>query len=509
MKVIYKLDNVDLTDYGVHVSASEGLLSRPRPKKPTTLSWQDYNGEVVDLSKRTYEPREIELDCFIKAASQWEFQDKVNAFLSVLDTAGAKRLSVGVSGLEGGENLLINSQSPLWQHNTLDTYMTSVLMADEAEPYRRNTPTSGERVTCFNEGSGLYQFNDPNCTYYVGLDVRLNGPESGSGKASIYIHTDFDDSVLITLNVPYNQWFRVYSEGFTLPMSDSPDNKGYIILNNDSDDRIDRYVDIKNVKIEKNAKTQWTPAPADLKPLVFEVYSSEGIDIKKTWNERSMVGTFKLKLTEPEPIKRVIKHVVDNVVLKPSSWVSLGNFTANEYEISCMLNYYNNSRSNVFKLALGESYVLSFDCEEITGPFRAEIYSTTNVENKYTDIVLGKNSLVFTGTSGMNLDACEVRFYGINETTSTLLKVKNIKIEKGLVATEWTLPSLQASITVTSSKLLNIYWGDGSQTYDVSGTAQTITHNYSTNETYFIVVTGNIDEITSLTTTGTIVWNKL
>lgn len=70
-------------------------------------------------------------------------------------------------------------------------------------------------------------------------------------------------------------------------------------------------------------------------------------------------------------------------------------------------------------------------------------------------------------------------------------------------------PDKTASITVSSPKLLNIYWGDGSHTFDVVGTAQTKTHTYAANGTYYIVVTGNIEEITSLTTTGTVVWNKL
>lgn len=118
-------------------------------------------------------------------------------------------------------------------------------------------------------------------------------------------------------------------------------------------------------------------------PLQFEVYLSAEVDIKKKWSEGQMIGTFQLKLREPEPVKKIIK------------------------------------------------------------------YTRTNESNK------------------------------------------------------------TVSITVTSSKLLNIYWGDGTHTYDVNGTAQTITHNYAANGTFYIVITGNIDEITSLTTSGTIVWNKL
>jgi len=221
MEVVYKIDDIDLKDYNVFVSASDGLLSRPKPKKNISVEWSDYNGSVVDLSKKLYEAREIELDCFIKSDSQAEFVSKCNAFLSVFDKVGTRRLEV--------------------------------------------------------------------------------------------------------------------------------------------------YV---------NAET--TP-----KPLVFEVYSTDSIEVSKKWNSNLMVGSFKLKLSEPEPIKKVFK------------------------------------------------------------------YTRTNDANK------------------------------------------------------------TVSITFTSAKLLNIYWGDGSHLFDANGTAQTITHDYANNGTFYIVITGNIDEITSLTSTGVLVWNKL
>lgn len=118
-------------------------------------------------------------------------------------------------------------------------------------------------------------------------------------------------------------------------------------------------------------------------PLVYEVVLSGEIDPKKKWSDSEMIGTFKLELTEPSPIKRVIKHV----------------------------------RSD--------------------------------------------------------------------EGTKTL------------------------SITITSSKMVDIYWGDGYTTYDVCGTSVVITHNYASNGTFYAIVAGSIDEITSLTTTGTVLWNKL
>ena len=44
------------------------------------------------------------------------------------------------------------------------------------------------------------------------------------------------------------------------------------------------------------------------KPLVYEVYNNSGINISKRWRNEDMVGTFALKLTEPDPVKRIVRH---------------------------------------------------------------------------------------------------------------------------------------------------------------------------------------------------------
>lgn len=46
-----------------------------------------------------------------------------------------------------------------------------------------------------------------------------------------------------------------------------------------------------------------------VKPLIYEVYCKDEIAVSKTWNDSLMVGTFKLKLVEPAPVKRILKHI--------------------------------------------------------------------------------------------------------------------------------------------------------------------------------------------------------
>ena len=47
----------------------------------------------------------------------------------------------------------------------------------------------------------------------------------------------------------------------------------------------------------------------EAKPLVYEVYQNGGFSIKKRWRSGQNVGEFTLKLIEPEPVKRVLKHI--------------------------------------------------------------------------------------------------------------------------------------------------------------------------------------------------------
>lgn len=200
------------------MSASDGLLSRPKLKDPLTVNWDNYHGESVDLMHKFIEARDITLSCFVKAESKMNFIKRVNDFAHLFDKKGTNRLVVDVH---------------------------------------------------------------------------------------------------------------------------------------------------------------------PVKPLIYEVYIKDEIEVSKTWNDSLMVGTFKLKLREPEPVKKVLKHI------------------------------------------------------------------------------------------------------RVSEATKT------------------------CEITLTSTKYVNIYWGDGNVDYDIAGKDVSVQHEYTENGDYFPVVTGCIDEITSFTTNAIIVWERI
>lgn len=95
-QLAYFIDGVDLKEYGVYVSGSDGLLDRPKMKTPMSLSYDNYHGEMVDLSHKFYESREISLSCFIKATGKNDFAMKLNNFLRIFDKKGTHRLTVDI-----------------------------------------------------------------------------------------------------------------------------------------------------------------------------------------------------------------------------------------------------------------------------------------------------------------------------------------------------------------------------------------------------------------------------
>lgn len=121
-----------------------------------------------------------------------------------------------------------------------------------------------------------------------------------------------------------------------------------------------------------------------VKPLVYEVYVPDEVDVEKTWgtyNNDLMVGTFSLKLVECEPVKRVLRHI-------------------------------------------------------------------GNADSK-------------------------------------------------------------ATITVTSTKFLNVYWGDGSHTFNVHGRNVALEHTYAEAGEYDIIVSGVIEDIEDFSTNAIVIWEKL
>lgn len=65
------------------------------------------------------------------------------------------------------------------------------------------------------------------------------------------------------------------------------------------------------------------------------------------------------------------------------------------------------------------------------------------------------------------------------------------------------------NITLSTRLPVNIYWGDGSNTLDLSGTGISVTKNFASAAVRFALVTGNIEQLTLFSTNGEVIWHKL
>ena len=97
MNIVYQFNGYNFKDFGVYVSLGKGLIGKPKRKKPNIFEYPDESGYVADLKNEIYEPRIIELFCFIKAATINDLIDNYNSFtselFSILET---KQLQVNI-----------------------------------------------------------------------------------------------------------------------------------------------------------------------------------------------------------------------------------------------------------------------------------------------------------------------------------------------------------------------------------------------------------------------------
>jgi hypothetical protein len=92
----YFIEGINFKDFGITVSESNGILDRPKLKSPFKVDWPDYHGEVIDLTRKRVEAREIELKCWMKAAGKMDFVTKLNSFLGIFQADGTQRLKVDI-----------------------------------------------------------------------------------------------------------------------------------------------------------------------------------------------------------------------------------------------------------------------------------------------------------------------------------------------------------------------------------------------------------------------------
>lgn len=96
--VEYYVDGVNFKDYGVYVSASDGLVGRLAQKESLSVDYDNYHGIVRDRKRKRFKERTITLQCFIEASSRSAFVEWCNRFFALFDGDHTRRLKVEYDG---------------------------------------------------------------------------------------------------------------------------------------------------------------------------------------------------------------------------------------------------------------------------------------------------------------------------------------------------------------------------------------------------------------------------
>lgn len=96
--VEYYVDGQNFKDFGVYVSASNGLLGQLERKEGMTEDWGTRHGMMRAVNHPRYKERTITLECFIEASSRSAFVEWQNRFFECFRGKGTHRLRVEYNG---------------------------------------------------------------------------------------------------------------------------------------------------------------------------------------------------------------------------------------------------------------------------------------------------------------------------------------------------------------------------------------------------------------------------
>lgn len=211
-RVQYRLGGTDLQSLGIGVEASRGVLDRPKRKASTPISFPDEHGEIIDpVARPVYEPREIELDCWIRADEPSAFLRQWGRLLDLLDQSATVRLEIRPT--QDARPLLYEVYAPeaiqMAKRWRADGSMTGkfTLKLREPEPigraYRFEAKTAGARLDLsfgatspisVHWGDGAHSFDA------LGDAVQLSHTYAEAGEYFVLLSGDL--SALTNLTTP-------------------------------------------------------------------------------------------------------------------------------------------------------------------------------------------------------------------------------------------------------------------------------------------------------------------
>jgi hypothetical protein len=208
-KLVFSIDGVLLSDYGLHVETVSGLIGIPKRKPQISNSDTQSHGKFYDLGAAAkYDEKSITLNCFVVANSRLEFFAKINEIVTIFDAPGLHRLTAALdSEIElPFEVIRVDGDaiSPNW--NSSKTLARFQLKFVEPQPIKRVVNANGGKISLNFHTDKLVSVSWGDKTYFYDLvgDVSI-GNDLTEGT-QVVIMGDIEEIKNFNLNGGAVQW---------------------------------------------------------------------------------------------------------------------------------------------------------------------------------------------------------------------------------------------------------------------------------------------------------------
>ena len=289
--VTYSINGKDFATFGVYVSNSSGVVCKPAVKDLLSDNWNFAHGTVYDLSSVCYKEAEIQLKCFIEAKGYDQYITRALGFLSEFSDAEEHPLVVTTGTVSKTFNVLSKDLidiSKSWNPSKFVGTFTIKLTV----PHPSRPSGSWSESGTVEPGDVAYSI-DGNMFADYGVYV--------SGSTGITTVPKIKDPLTYNWGsvdgLDYHQDGVRYQER-TIQLKCFMEAVSYADLIARSLAFFSLFIANRPLRLKIAAGT---------KPLVYEVICKDSITLDPDLSHgEKCVGTFTIKLVEPEPVKRVL-----------------------------------------------------------------------------------------------------------------------------------------------------------------------------------------------------------
>ena len=285
------------------------------------------------------------------------------------------------------------------------------------------------------------------------------------------------------------------------------------IKGNNYQEMFENFRNIVLSEFQKSGTQRLLVEPFGYKALPFEVYMIDEVKIAKEFSESTSIGVFSIKLIEPNPIKKVLYTTSNTLNLSYNSSKETEIFFVNKKKTTARGNVSLSGKTLANRVVSGYAFegrnLLLNTSSDWT------LFSGTSYGLKVFNKVVAKVGETFTGKVFVrNSNSPTPIVLELHELNSSFERLRTSKksVVNGEVQMTTTIEKTEASYIE-----MNLFFGgDYSQSYQYEYSKPKLEKgNKATDWTpapedeRYIIIAGNVDEITGLTTNAEVLWEKL